>query len=184
MNRKYKNLFDLLKHWFTLVVVITIFCGLVYAAVQQDIRQSANDPQIQMAEDAATKLSQGRDPFLLIPNDKVEISNSLAPYLMVFGEGRVAMVSQASLNDQTPNLPPGVFDFAKRFGENRFTWQPRPDVRGAVVLVHYQGINSGFVLAGRSLREVEKREEELFIEVAAAWLVAIFATLVTTILFS
>ncbi len=37
------------------------------------------------------------------------------------------------------------------------TWQPERRVRIATVVVRYEGRESGFVLAGRSLREVEER---------------------------
>ena len=43
-----------------------------------------------------------------------------------------------------------------RRGEDRLTWQPEPGVRSATVVVHYQGAQAGFVMAGRSLREVGK----------------------------
>ncbi len=184
MNRKYKNLYDLLKHWFSLVIVITIMSGLVYAAVQQDLRQSANDPQIQMAQDLANQLSRGSDPFSLFAKDKVDIATSLAPYLIVYSQSGAPLVSSAVLDGQTPEIPAGVLDFTRRFGEDRLTWQPKPEVRSAVVVVYYQGVKSGFVLAGRSLREVEKREDKTFLMVSIAWLVAVVATLASTILFS
>lgn len=36
-----------------MALAITVASGLVYGVVQQDLRLTANDPQIQMAEDAA-----------------------------------------------------------------------------------------------------------------------------------
>ena len=42
-----------LVSWLPLAVASTGMCLLVYATVQQNYRQSLNDPQIQMAEDAA-----------------------------------------------------------------------------------------------------------------------------------
>ena len=41
--------------WLPLGVAVTLVCALIYATVQQNYRQSANDPQIQMAEDAALR---------------------------------------------------------------------------------------------------------------------------------
>ena len=46
--------------WLPFAIIIVIFSGLVYAIVQQNYRQSANDPQIQIAEDLATAISQGQ----------------------------------------------------------------------------------------------------------------------------
>jgi hypothetical protein len=48
-----------LKQWLPLAIAITLLCGLVYVAVQQEVRLSANDPQIGMAEDLAAALSHG-----------------------------------------------------------------------------------------------------------------------------
>jgi hypothetical protein len=49
----------ILRQWLPIVVVITALSGLVYVAVQQALRQDANDPQIQMAQDAAETLARG-----------------------------------------------------------------------------------------------------------------------------
>jgi hypothetical protein len=54
-----QKIWDILRHWLPLAALTTALCGLVYLAVQQALRQAANDPQIQMAEDAAYILSQG-----------------------------------------------------------------------------------------------------------------------------
>ena len=46
--------------WLPLGLVTLILCGLVNLAVQQNYRMSANDPQIQIAEDVADAVSQGK----------------------------------------------------------------------------------------------------------------------------
>jgi hypothetical protein len=51
-----------LAFYVPVAVLATLCCGLVYALVQQDLRQSANDPQIQMAQDAARALDSGARP--------------------------------------------------------------------------------------------------------------------------
>lgn len=60
-------------------------------------------------------------------------------------------------------------------GENRLTWQPREGVRIAAVIVFYQ---DGFVLAGRSLREVEIREAQVTQFAGLTWLLALVTTLI------
>jgi hypothetical protein len=57
-----------------------------------------------------------------------------------------------------PTFPPGILDYTRQNGEDRVTLQPESGVRIAAVVVRY---NNGFVLAGRSLREVEKRESQV-----------------------
>ena len=50
------------KQFIMLSMLLTLACGICYVAVQQTLRQSANDPQIQMAEDAAAALAKGEKP--------------------------------------------------------------------------------------------------------------------------
>jgi len=70
--------------------------------------------------------------------------------------------SSVSLNGKLPTLPSGVFDKAKQAGGNRFTWEPQKGVRiAAVVMKFSSSSSSGYVLAGRSLKEIEKREQDL-----------------------
>ncbi len=170
--------------WLSFAAALTVLCGLIYLAVQQDLRQGANDPQIQMAEDAATALVNGKSPNEIIPASTiVTIGESLAPYLVVFDEAGNPIAGSGRLNGALPTLPPGVFGFTKVYGEDRFTWQPEPYIRQAAIVVHYNGAQSGFVLAGRSLRETEIREARLEIEVGAAWIFGLFVTLITTAIF-
>ncbi len=118
---------------------------------------SANDPQIQMAEDVANQLNSGMEPASLIPAAQVEISNSLAPFLMVFDDSGKVVASSARLHGETPTYPTGVLEYARQNGQDRVTWQPEAGVRMATVVVP---ATNGFVMAGRSLREVEIRENQ------------------------
>jgi hypothetical protein len=49
-----------------LAVLATCLAGLIYVVVQQDLRTGANDPQRQLAEDAATKLNAGVAPSAIV----------------------------------------------------------------------------------------------------------------------
>src|SRR6266849_11215871 len=174
------NVKAILQHWLLVAIVVTGLIGLLYAAVQQDLRQGANDPQIQMAEDAAVKLAGGQPVQSVVPSEKVDIAKSLAPYLIIFDANGNPIDSSAQLDGQTPTIPSGVFDSVRQNGEDRFTWQPQTGVRSAVVVTQYKGSNSGFVLAGRSLREVEKREDNLMLVLLVGWVVIILVTFVAT----
>ena len=70
-------------------------------------------------------------------------------------------------------LPAGVFDFAKTQGEHEITWQPRSGVRMAMVVISSNFSPVGFIVAGRSLQEVEVREHNLIIMAFLGWLVCI-----------
>jgi hypothetical protein len=166
---------NVIKVWLPFVVAITAFCALAYASVQQAYRQGANDPQIQMVEDAAEALAGGTSVDAIVPVSKVSVAKSLAPFLIVYDAGGKVVSSSVVLDGQTPELPSGVLDSTKQMGENRITWQPREGVRIAAVIVSYQ---NGFVLAGRNLREVEIRETQVTQFAGLAWILAIIASLV------
>lgn len=153
--------------WVIFFVVITAFCGLVYGAAQQDFRQTANDPQIQMAEDASVALGAGQK---VNPPGSVDVAHSLTPFMIVYNSQGQVVSSNAKLNGQTPVLPSGIFNNVKNNGEERFTWQPQDDVRIAAVVTSYTG---GFVLAGRNIREVENREHKLTLQVGGVWVAAV-----------
>jgi hypothetical protein len=153
-----KTWIAILKKWLPLAIVTVGTCGLVYLAAQQMLRTGANDPQIQLAEDTARALDSGAAAETLVPAQKVELTASLAPFLMIFdGTGNV-VASSAALRGANPALPAGVLEYVRQNGEDRVTWQPESGVRLAAVIVKAQ---NGFVLAGRSLRETEKREGQM-----------------------
>ena len=165
-----------LLYWLPLAFALTVVCALVHLAVQQAHRTSANDPQVQLAEDAAAALAGGAAPRAVTGPPAVQIGASLAPFVLVYdGTGR-PLAGSGVLDGQIPTPPPGVFDEARREnGQDRFTWQPRRGVRIAAVVAPVGGGQSDFVLAGRSLREVEKREAAL-----GAWLIALSGSLLLT----
>ena len=175
-----EKIIEFLKIWLPTAIVITTLCGLVYLVVQQGMRAAANDPQIQMAEDTARALETGKLPAEVIPADKVEISKSLSPFLMIFDDSdhETAIASSAILDGELPILPPGLLEYVKAHGQDRVTWQPREGVRSALVIERFSGVASGYVVAGRSLREVEIRETNVLHETALVWVLAIFATFV------
>jgi hypothetical protein len=156
--------------WLPLAVVTTCVAGLVYAAVQQDIRRSADDPQVQLAEDAASRLDAGAPASGVLPSGTVDMRRSLAPYVMVFDRRRRVLAASAVLDGRGPDFPVGVFDSVPASGEDRITWAPRPEVRSAAVVTTWKG---GFVVAGRSLRTAEQREDSLRALVAVTWLAAL-----------
>ncbi len=171
----------MVPYWLLIAIIVSGLSGLTYAAIQQDIRQGADDPQIQMAEDVAAKLAHGQHVQDVVPTDKVDIATSLAPYIIVFDATGKPIASSAQLDGQTPTIPAGVFDSVRQSGEDKITWQPQLGVRSAIVVTQFKG---GFVLAGRSLREVEKREDDILYIVLLGWVAMLLITfLVTGIVF-
>jgi heme exporter protein D len=161
--------------WLAFAAIVTMMCGLAYLLIQQDIRQSANYPQSQVAEDvmsATTSLSA-----MLSGSGLIDISASLAPFLTTFDAHGNVIESNAVLDGSTPVPPHGVFAYTQANGEDRFTWQPEVGVRVAAVLVYHSDniasstSNGGFfALSGRSLRDVEILESRLADDTFFVWL--------------
>jgi hypothetical protein len=172
-----KTLKNVVKSWIPLTVVITLLTGTVYGTVQQLVRLGADDTPIRMAEDTASALANGQPAESGMPPSKVEISQSLAPYVVVFDDSGKAIASSGVLHGQLPSIPTGVFDQVRRNGEGRITWQPEPGVRSATVIVRYGGSRPGFVMAGRSLREVENRIDTIGLRIGMGWLATEFAAM-------
>jgi hypothetical protein len=155
-----------------LVVLATGLAGTVYLVAQQGLRSGANSPQLQMAEDAARALDAGAAPASVTGPATVDIGQSLAPFLTVYDAAGNPLASSGSLDGADPVPPKGVLDSAADGAPNRVTWQPRPGVRIATVTARWGG---GTVMAGRSLREVEQREDQALLLVGAGWAATVVA---------
>jgi hypothetical protein len=149
--------------------VISTIIILVYAAVQQGYRTAANDPQLQIARDMSHAIRQNKSPGYFMKTDSVDLDQSLSVFTTEYDLNGKAIQSTGLLNGKLPSLPQGVFDYTKEHGEDVVSWQPQRGIRMALVVesVHANGI--GFIAAGRSLLEVEKREKNLLTLCAIAW---------------
>ncbi|HXH27029.1 MAG TPA: hypothetical protein VNG90_03965 [Candidatus Acidoferrum sp.] len=166
--------FQLMQLFFGLAIITVIF-GTVYTVGQQMLRSDANDPQIQMSEDMAAKLNGGASPQSLVTG-KVDVSKSLAAFVQVYDSGGALVAGNAYIGDSQPIVPTGVLTASNGVPYNLVTWQPQAGVRIASVEVK---ANNFYVLAGRNLLEVEKREDHSMLLSALGWLAAsgIFAAL-------
>ena len=138
---------------------VTVFAT---AAVQQNYRQSANDPQIQLARDGADALGRSLIPSAIVGDDpQIDAGSSLAPFVTVYDTNQHVLATSGQFNGDTLTPPAGAFDYAKAHGEDRFTWATSTGVREAAVLVYQSSGHAGYVLSARNLLEVEKREDSL-----------------------
>lgn len=153
--------------WLQLAALATAFSILVYLAVQQVGRQTANDPQLQMARDAVSAMAAGLPASAVTQGQQVNIGRSLAPWITVVDDSGNIVSSTARLHGEARSLPGGVFEHARLSGEERVTWQPERGVRMATVVVHRP--SGGFVVAGRSLEESEARTAGYGKLVLAGW---------------
>lgn len=171
-------------HAVLLAAVSSLFALTMYLTVQHVLRGSANDPQFQMASDAASQLEQGAEPAAVVGLHQIDMARSLAPFLIVYDASGEPIASAARLNGSIPKPPSGVFRYASEHQRNVLTWQPQPGVRIAAVIESVHNPRIGFVLAGRSLRLVEDRIRATVRMVALAWLVMMAVVVAGAVLFT
>lgn len=159
-----------IKTWLPLALAITLIYGAIYATGQQILRQGANDPQIQLAEDAGRDLDQGATATTVVGQQTVDLGTSLAPFLMVVDSKGTVVASSGVINGQAQKPPQGALDYATAHGQHRVTWQPTATIRQAVVIQPY---SHGWVISGRSLREVEVRIAKLSLQLGTAWFITL-----------
>lgn len=164
---------NIMKLFVPLAFIMTVSAGMVYVAVQQNFRMNADDPQIQLAEDFSDQLSAGRTIASINVGPGIDIAKSLSPFIFIYDESGNILVGSGKIDNQYPTLPDGVLEHAKASGQNRITWEPQSGLRFATVIIPYSGTQSGFVVIGRSLREVEQRTDALGLQVLVAWIIGL-----------
>jgi hypothetical protein len=95
---------------------------------------------------------------------------------MAFNAAGEPVASSAQLHGQPPPFPTSVFADAR--GQDHITWQPEPGVRSAVVVQSWRG---GFVVAGRLLRLVEERTDQILLLTSFMWLLTLAAAAVAAL---
>jgi hypothetical protein len=167
-------LHNLTHHKKALLIISGVSFLLVlygYAQVQHMARSNANDPQVQISEDIIAALGQNIAPQAITGTNQIDVSKTLAPFVIIYDANGNAVASSAQIGGQVPVLPAGVFDTVKEKGEARLTWQPNDTNRFAAVIKSYQsGDTTGYVLVARSMREVEERNKEALELALAAWI--------------
>jgi hypothetical protein len=152
-------------------VLATALSGLVYVVAQQELRMAANDPQEELARQAAIRLDGGASPAAVIGPTMIDVATSLAPFVVVSDPAGDVLATDGLLDAKPPMLPAGVLATAKKTGRDAVTWQPRGGVRVATVTIPWTG---GTVTSGRSLRLVEDRISTLEWLVVAGWIATVF----------
>lgn len=160
----------------------TVVVMFVYGAVQQTYRTAANDPQVQLAHDAAARLRGGAALATILPRDTVDMASGLAAFVVVYDAADRPIAGSGFLDGALPTPPRGVVELARRSGTNSVTWMPRRGVRVAAVLFRADESSGRVVLAARSLRETEERVSRLLVMVAVTWAALLVASVVAAVL--
>ena len=140
----------ILKYWLPLAAALTGVFAFIYLTVQQDMRMGLDDPQIQMAEDAASALASNQPVDALFPAGapKVDMAKSLAPFLIVY-DTTAARLPQARAERAGARPACRRLRLLRQNNEDRVSWQPAPDVRSAAVIVAVPG-RAGRFCPGRA----------------------------------
>lgn len=161
--------------WLPIAVAILVFGGLLFFSMQQNYKLNANDPQAQIAQELITGATQGQDPATLVPPiGSTELGSSLAPFLFVANATGTVVGSSIIVDGKNPVIAESLLAYAKLKGENKLTWEPKKGVRAALVVMPYTSeADSGFVIVGRSLKEVDSRIKAQGIIIALGTLLAL-----------
>ena len=103
---------------------------------------------------------------------------------MIYNATSTLIGSSALLNGKNPSFPTLVFNYVRTHGQWRQTWQPAPGVREAVVVAPYSGTSSGFLVVGRSLKEIEIRENQTLLLSGLAGIIALVLTFIVMLFFT
>lgn len=150
-------------------VLATCIILLVYAAMQQQYRTAANDPQLQIARDAVTALNKGKAATAVIPADTVDMEQSLATCVQVYNASGKQVASNGYINAKPPVAPAGILAKARAEGEYPVSWQPSPAARMSAVVAYTGGEQGCYVLVARSLAESDKRVGALVKMIFICW---------------
>lgn len=162
MVKKYLNLLGVFG-------LLTIIFATIYVQGLQSLRLSADDPQIQMAEDTVSKLNNNSSPGSLL-GSKVDIANSLAPFIIIYDKNGKVVAGNGYIDNSIPVVPIGVLNSATPGRDNKVSWQPQSNIRIASVT---SAAANYYVLSGRSLKEVEVREDRILDLTAAGYVASI-----------
>ena len=184
MNINTPHTRSVIKRFIPLGFAITLIFFFVLLIVQQTLRLGANEQVVQIAHDVTDALGQGAPYTAFNAPHPVNIANSLSPYVIIFDQEGKMLTGSGVLDGEVPRPPKGVFEYVKLHHEERITWSPKPGVRVALVGVYHSGVNPGFVFAGRSLAEVERRISTIMQLTILAWFATLVASFLLTAIYS
>lgn len=155
--------------WIGAAFIVTILFGTIYATTQQSLRLTANELPTQLAEETARELDVPNKPTDVLPA-RVDVVKSLAPFVIIYDASGAVVAGSGYLSGTVPKIPFGVLQHGSTEHHNAITWEPQPGVRLATVSTKS---SSYYVLAGRSLREVEKVENKVYTLSIVGWFISI-----------
>lgn len=159
-----------------LVILVSLIFASICWAARGTMRQAANDPQVEVTDQVAGIIRQGVPLDAIVGGaEQIDVVQSDALFVMIFDKDKNLAGSSAVLNGQPLSVPGESFDQAKATGDYRFDWQVSDDRKVAAVMKPVD--DTGYVLAGRSLAEYEKRANALSQPLWIGWIASVLTSL-------
>jgi hypothetical protein len=169
--------------WLAIAGTATLIIGAAYVMVQQSTRLAANDAPLALAQTIKNSLENGATPNDVVPAQTINLRGNNNLFAIVTDGSQHVLASSATLDGQNPLPPKGVFVYTSQHGNDHFTWQPAAKVRLATYVLSYGNApNDGFIVAGQSLDQFEKRVGTYTQLAFAAWLAVLAWTFLILIL--
>ena len=138
--------------WIGAALLVCIVFATVFVAITETIKFDANNPQIQLATEAADALNGGKEPTDVV-SGRVNLGSSLAPFTIVYSKTGKAVAGNGYLDGQLPTVPENLLISSDLSGYHAGIWQPRDGLRFATVVTTS---SQYYVLSGRSTLEVDQ----------------------------
>lgn len=162
------------RNWLAIAGSVTLVLLTAYVFIQQSTRASAVTAPRALNQELKTKLDGGISPVDLVAADKIAIDKNYNTFVIITDSSNHVLASSATLDNQTPLPPAGVFSYTAAHGSDTVSWQPKSGVRAAIYVSSYgDSDNKGFVIAGRSLKPYEDQVNLYTKLVIVAWLASV-----------
>ncbi|GAC1429058.1 MAG: hypothetical protein NVSMB62_26840 [Acidobacteriaceae bacterium] len=148
---------------FAMVFAMLVSGVLLGLAVQNQrvLRRGADLQPERIVSQMQARTANATSSGALVDGPSREIAtadwlNGTDVFSAVCDESGAVIAASATLRGRLPQPPRGIFQFVRRYGQHRVTWQPASGIRLALTVERMP--NGGFVLAGQSLAPSETRE--------------------------
>ncbi len=147
-------------------VIISGIFFTIYGVGQQILRQTANDPQIMIAQEVAAKLDGGATPSTALGSTVHAINFSSLPFTGIYQNGTLVATGGLYYGKKL-SIPAGVYEHMGDVPYHAITWQAEPDLRLASISVHSKRYS---IVTARSLKDTEDRIGMVAVMVIIGWL--------------
>lgn len=172
-----------LRHWLPLAVAVTLLCGTAFGVAQQTLRFGADELPSRIAEDSAYMLERGVGAASIVGVRQMDLDRTLSPFVIILNGTGGIVASSATFSGSALAPTPEILLQAQENGEHRVTWEPKEDLRFALVIRHLSITYPNYVVIGQSLKPTEAHVAQVKTMVFGAWLGTMLVTLLTVWLF-